>query len=425
MNITLSKSLTATWVLGVLLSANVLAKAPQTPDQIPILPASAEALRGSAYGDFGRSWQNAPHNTTIYQQISRAFPTAVVWRGNGEVSHFEYNKQDLSKITFTNLKGQQETFQHHLDRTFNDGLLIIKDGKIITEEYHNGMKPHTRHHLMSASKSLTSTLFSTFVEDGSVELDKTIATYVPEAKGTAWEDVKVSDVLNMTSNVQYREEFDNPDAEVWAHESAVGWRNVAQGKPSTNREFLYSMNKMDKTDGKFHYRSSETDMLGQIMENVSGIGSAELFSQRIWSKLGAEEDAQCMVDREGACVVMGGFGTTLRDLGRWGQMLANGGKFNGLQIISQDWVNKVSTGDHEKFEHYTGMLPKGAYSAQFWIADNERNITSALGYAGQQVYIDRDINLVIVRLSTWDKPDYSYATDSYRAMEAISNHFRK
>ncbi|MCL1092387.1 serine hydrolase domain-containing protein [Shewanella kaireitica] len=421
------KNLTTKTLVSVCILSSFLATASfaQSPVQLPHLPETAESLRGSAYGDFARSWQNSPHNVSVYQQISRAFPTAVVWRGDGEAHQFEYNRQDLNNITFTNLNGDTESLRSHLDRTFTDGLLILKDGKIVTEEYHNGMKPHTRHHLMSASKSLTSTLFSTFVDDGSVDVEKTISTYVPEAKGTAWEDVKVKEILDMTSDVQYREEFDNPDAEVWAHESAVGWRNVAQGNPATNREFLYSMDKMQETDGKFHYRSSETDMLGQIMENVSGIGSAELFSQRVWSKLGAEEDAQCMVDREGACVVMGGFGTTLRDLGRWGQMLANGGQFNGKQIISTDWVEKVRSGNHENFEHYTGMLPKGAYSAQFWVTDNERHITSALGYAGQQVYIDKDINLVIVRLSTWDKPDYSYATDSYRAMEAISDYYRK
>lgn len=421
------KNLTTKTLVSVCILSSFLATASfaQSPGQLPHLPETAESLRGSAYGDFARSWQNGPHNVSVYQQISRAFPTAVVWRGDGKAHQFEYNRQNLNNITFTNLNGETESLRSHLDRTFTDGLLILKDGKIVTEEYHNGMKPHTRHHLMSASKSLTSTLFSTFVDDGSVDLEKPISSYVPEAKGTAWEDVKVKEILDMTSDVQYREEFDNPDAEVWAHESAVGWRNVAQGNPVTNRQFLYSMDKMQETDGKFHYRSSETDMLGQIMENVSGIGSAELFSQRVWSKLGAEEDAQCMVDREGACVVMGGFGTTLRDLGRWGQMIANGGQFNGEQIISADWVEKVRSGNHGNFEHYTGMLPKGAYSAQFWVTDNERHITSALGYAGQQVYIDKDINLVIIRLSTWDKPDYSYATDSYRAMEAISDYYRK
>lgn len=418
-----SKTALVACLLSALMAAPALSQT--SPDLLTKMPETAESLRGSAYGDFARSWQNGPHNTVVYQQTSRVFPTAVVWRGDGKTHQFEYNKQDLSNITYTNLAGEQETFRAHLNRTFTDGLLIIKDGKIITEEYYNGMKPHTRHHLMSASKSLTSTLFSTFVDDGSVELDKNIGDYVPEAVGTAWQDVKVREVLDMTSDVQYREEFDNPEAQVWAHESAVGWRNVGQGKASTNREFLYTMDKMTETDGKFHYRSSETDMLGQIMENVSGVGSAELFSQRIWSKLGAEEDAQCMVDREGACVMMGGFGTTLRDLGRWGQMIANDGYFNGQQIISKDWVERVRSGGHEQFEHYTGMLPKGAYSAQFWITDHERKITSALGYAGQQVYIDKDINLVIVRLSTWDTPDYSYATDSYRVMAAISDHFRK
>ncbi|NOH27281.1 serine hydrolase domain-containing protein [Vibrio mediterranei] len=422
------KNLTTKAVVSVCILSSCLATAsfaqPQSPDRLRHLPETAESLRGSAYGDFARSWQHGPHNISVYQQISRAFPTAVVWRGDGKPHQFEHNHQDLNSITFTNLNGETETLRSHLDRTFTNALLILKDGKIVTEEYHNGMKPHTRHHLMSVSKSLISTLFSTFVHDGSVDLEKPISSYVPEAKGTAWESVKVKEVLDMTSDVQYREEFDNSDAEVWAHESAVGWRNVAQGKPATNRQFLYSIDKMQTTDGKFHYRSSETDMLGQIMENVSGIGSAKLFSQRIWSKLGAEEDAQCMVDREGACVVMGGFGATLRDLGRWGQMIANGGQFNGEKVISADWVEKVRSGNHENFEHYTGVLPKGAYSAQFWVTDNERKITSALGYAGQQVYIDKDINLVIVRLSTWDKPDYSYATDSYRAMEAVSNYYR-
>ena len=166
-------------------------------------------------------------------------------------------------------------------------------------------------------------------------------------------------------------------------------------------------------------------MLGLIVENVADVGAAELLSQRIWSKLGAEEDAQCMVDREGAAVVMGGFGTTLRDAGRWGQMIANGGRFNGQQIISEKWVERVRHGDHEAFKGYYGMLPKGAYSGQFWVTDNERKITSALGYGGQMIYIDKDINLVIVKFSTWATPNYDLATDSYKAWEAISDHYRQ
>ena len=71
------------------------------------------------------------------------------------------------------------------------------------------------------------------------------------------------------------------------------------------------------------------------------------------------------------------------------------------------------------------MTLKGAYAAQFWVADKDRGIISALGYGGQQIYMDPDINLVIVKLSTWDEPNYDYATDAYRAFEAISNHFRR
>ena len=101
-------------------------------------------------------------------------------------------------------------------------------------------------------------------------------------------------------------------------------------------------------------------MLGWVMERVTGMGAAEPMSQRISSMPGAEEYAQCMVERESAAVVMGGFGTTLRDAGRWGQMIANGGRFNGHQIISADWVKRVRQGNHKAFKHYYKMLPQGA-----------------------------------------------------------------
>lgn len=397
----------------------------EAPKDARHLPVMIDELRGSPFGDFGRSWQNAPHNTFVYQQISRAFPTAVIWRGDGPEHQFEYDKKDLGQITFVNKDGKNETLEELLNRSFTNGFLVLKDGKIVTEDYRNGLEPHVRHHWMSASKSLTSSLFSTFVGEGKVEVDKLVTDYVPELKGTAWEGVKVQDVLDMRSDVQYREEFDNPLAEVWEHEAAVGWRNVGAGKPATNRQFLAGMQKYSEPDGMFHYRSSETDILGLIMENVAGMSAAELLSQRIWSKLGAEEDGQCMVDREGACVVMGGFGTTLRDAGRWGQMIANGGKFNGQKIIPASWLERIRNGDHEAFKNYYGMLPKGAYSAQFWVVDPDRGITSALGYGGQQIYVDPDINLVIVKMSTWDEPNYDYAVDAYRAFEAISDHYRR
>lgn len=418
------------YILILLFVMSSLASAQQAnvakpPKDARHLPALIDELRGDPFSDFGRSWQNAPHNTFIYQQISRAFPTAVVWRGDVEESQFEYSNQDLGQITFENLKEEKETISSLLDRTFTNGFLVLKDGKVITESYQHGLESHIRHHWMSASKSLTSTLFGTFVDEGDVKLEELVTTYVPELKDTAWEGVTVLDVLDMRSDVQYREEFDNPIAEVWQHEAAVGWRNVGLGRPATNRQFLIAMNKYTDPDGLFHYRSSETDMLGWIMESVTGIGAAELMSQRVWSKLGAEEDAQCMVDREGACVVMGGFGTTLRDAGRWGQMIANGGQFNGQQVISAEWVERIRHGDHEAFNHYYGMLPKGAYSGQFWVTDNERKITTALGYGGQMIYIDKDINLVIVKFSTWDTPNYDLATDTFRAFAAISNHFRR
>ena len=79
----------------------------QAPKDARHLPAMVDELRGDPFSDFGRSWQNAPNNAFVYQQISRAFPTAVVWRGDKKEVPFEYDIQDLRGITFEDLLGKK------------------------------------------------------------------------------------------------------------------------------------------------------------------------------------------------------------------------------------------------------------------------------------------------------------------------------
>lgn len=307
-----------------------------------------------------------------------------------------------------------------LAATYTDGILVLKDGKIVTELYFNGMQPHVRHHWMSATKSITGLLAGILVGKGQVDLDSNVAAYVPDLKNTAWDGVTVQTALNMQSDVEYREVFDDPQAEVWQHESALGWRRIGEGNPGDNRTFLRQQEKMPEPDGMFHYRSSETSVVASVVEAASGIGLAELISRELWSKLGAEEDGQILVDRTGKAVGMGGFGATLRDGARFGQMMLQEGFFNGKQIVPVDWVHASRKGDSAKFLHYKELLPQGAYSNQWWIIDNEKAHYMAFGYGGQFIYINNDSNVVITKYSTYPEPDYNLAKYDFDALEALA-----
>ena len=83
----------------------------------------------------------------------------------------------------------------------------------------------------------------------------------------------------------------------------------------------------------FEYRSCETDILGWVCERASGVRMPELLSTLIWSRIGAEQDMDAAVDPAGAVFHDGGLAATLRDLGRFGQMLLDGGAVGGEQVV--------------------------------------------------------------------------------------------
>jgi CubicO group peptidase (beta-lactamase class C family) len=377
-------------------------------------------LLGHPTEDLLNTWQNGPHNRWAYQVLSRLIPTAVVWRGDGPASHLNRTPQMLAEMTFAKRDGKEVSVRDWLASTYANGLLVLKGGKIVTELYLNGLQPHMRHHWMSATKSLTGVMAGILVGKGLVDLEDNVAIYVPYLKNTAWDGITVQTALHMQSDVQYREVFDDPSAEVWQHESAAGWRRIGEGNPEDNRSFLCQQRKMTKPDGMFHYRSSETSVVATVLEEASGVGLAELISRELWSKLGAEEDGQILVDRTGKAVGMGGFGATLRDGARFGQMMLQEGFFNGQQIVPVDWVHASRRGDSAKFTHYTELLPKGAYSNQWWIINNDRAHYMAFGYGGQYIYINNEANVVIVKYSTYPEPDYGFAKYDFDAFEGLA-----
>ena len=167
----------------------------------------------------------------------------------------------------------------------------------------------------------------------------------------------------------------------------------------------------------FSYRSIETDVLGFVLEKVSGARIPELLSRELWAPMGAGEDAYFTVDPAGFACTCGGFNATLRDVARFAQLLVTQGVAgDGRRVLPAEWIAATRRGNHGIFQgSYRQVLPDGAYHNQFWIEDARRRALIGRGVFGQLVYVDPEAEFVAVKLSSW--PEF---TDAGRLRESLA-----
>jgi len=139
-----------------------------------------------------------------------------------------------------------------------------------------------------------------------------------------------------------------------------------------------------------------------VLRRVTGRSVSELVRERLWSKLGVEEDAYFTVDETGVEFAGGGLNVTLRDMARFGEMIRLGGRFNDQQIVPAEVVDDIRRGgnrDHFTRAGYT-LLPGWSYRNMWWVSHNEHGAFTARGIHGQAIYIDPAAEMVIARFAS-------------------------
>ena len=183
---------------------------------------------------------------------------------------------------------------------------------------------------------------------------------------------------------------------------------------------------------QYCYRSVLTLTVAMAIEQVTGRRFQDLLSEYIWQPLGCEWDASIVVDQDNFSVSEGGLNATARDWLRFGQMMAQGGNFNGKQIIPENWVQDCRFGDESsraayrlsKYPEYLdGLLPNAMYRNQWWAIDAERGVIAALGIHGQTLFVDPVNEVVIAKYSTFPDPeDIDLFVSHLSGMLAIAEH---
>jgi CubicO group peptidase (beta-lactamase class C family) len=296
------------------------------------------------------------------------------------------------------------TWAESLARNYTDGILVLHQGKVIYERYFGALEPRYPHSAFSVTKSVVGTLAAMLAAEGKLDPAALVTQYIPEMKGTAYEDATVRQVMDMTVGVQYSEDYANPKAEVFDYARAGGMLPYGpnyQG-PRTFYEFLVKLKKEGQHGEAFAYKTVNAEILAWMVKRVSGKSLADLFSEAVWSKLGAENDAYFQVDSVGTESGGGGLNTCLRDLARFGEMIRLNGYYNSRQIIPTAVVADIRKGAdkaHFAKANYP-TLPGWSYRHMWWISHNEHGVFMARGIHGQNIYIDPKAEMVIVRYAS-------------------------
>jgi CubicO group peptidase (beta-lactamase class C family) len=281
------------------------------------------------------------------------------------------------------------------------GLLILKDGKVVFEDYELGAGPQSRWPSFSVAKSFSSTLVGAALHQGLISsLDDPLTRYVPQLKGGAYEGVSIRNVLQMASGVKWDETYTDPKSD----RRKLLELQLAQ-KPGAIVSYMNALPRAGAPGSIWNYSTGESFLVGALIEGATHKPLATYLSETIWSRLGMEQDATWWVEvPDGMGLAGSGLGATLRDYGRFGVFVQQDGVLDGQRIVPEGWFREAGAahvigGKSEDYGYFWWPIPagdpihQGAFQGQ--------------GIFGQHLYINQSEKLVIVVLSARPKPDSS------------------
>lgn len=347
-----------------------------------------------------------PATRWTFSNFRQIQPTAVVPRQSHPVVPLpRAERDDLDSVTFQPI-GQSDsmTWAESLKANYTDGIVILHRGRVVYERYFGVLRPERQHIAYSVTKSFVATLAAALVSEGRLDEHALVPSYIPELAAGGFADATVRQLMDMTTGLDYTEDYTDPASPIWEFSRAGGFLPRPEGYrgPDSFYEFLPSIRKAAPHGERFAYKTVNTDTLGWILRRVTGSSISDLFRDRLWSVLGVEQDGYFIVDPAGTEFAGGGFNLTLRDLARFGEMMRNGGRWNGHQVVPTAVVDDIRRGgnrDHFALAGYS-LLPGWSYRNMWWVSHNEHGAYMARGIHGQGVYVDPVAEMVIARFAS-------------------------
>ena len=292
--------------------------------------------------------------------------------------------------------GETQNLETALKHFKTDGLLIIKNNKVIYEDYFNGNTPTSKHISWSVAKSFLSALVGIAIRDGLIDdINDPITKYLPDFKDTGYDGIKIKNILQMSSGVLFNEDYADPNSDI----NKFG-RAVAAG--TSFRDFAKTLTSHKEQGTYNHYVSIDSQMLGFLLVEVTGMPLREYLHEHIWEKIGMEDSAYYLSDNEDVDMALGGLNATLRDYAKFGLLYLNNGRWDDEQVVPSAWVDASHNMDAPHLQPGVNDLSSSAwgYGYQWWVPGFPDTDYTASGVYNQYIYIDPLSNVVIAKTSS-------------------------
>ena len=353
------------------------------------------------------NWRLPPFNREAFSKVREIIPTASINRIKGTA--VENNESVNKKLTVKIRENEETVLDEFLRKTTADAFHVSHKGKTIYTWHSDYCSSTIPHIIFSVSKSLTALLIGCVIDEGLLSEKTLVSQIIPEAKGGAFEEASVRDLLDMSVSSNFIEDYEATSGIFLDYRQSTGWNPQDIDDTSHLKSFLLSLKKNTHKHGeKFEYHSTNTDMLGIIIEKCTGKKYAQYFFEKLMKPLAARDEAYVTLDRMGTSRAAGGICISANDIMSICEMVRCYGKNSqGEQVFPENWIKDILHSDSDKkfsLDGHYDIFPEGLYRSKWYRPYTSRNVLFGLGIHGQWIWIDFEKELSIVCLSSEPKP---------------------
>lgn len=344
-----------------------------------------------------------------FRTTYRQYPGTVMHHGAAPFPLPEAGKK-LDDVTYR-FGDRDRHLADYLANQSVTGLLVLKDSRIAYEYYGRGNGPQSLWTSRSVAKSIVSVLVGAAIRDKAVKsVDDPITDYIPELKKTAWDGVTLHQLLQHTSGTAWNEDYKDPGSDF----EKMTQCEAGPGAYDCIFKLVAGVSRAPgvKPGEKWSYNTGGAWLVGRVLERAAGMSIARYMEKKIWRPFGMEHDAVWESLKPGEIDFGGhGFNATLRDWGRFGQLILNNGRLaDGTALLPDDWIRR-STDWTRAAGSATPEAPDGIYGYQWWSGELGKSgafpdrTFAAEGIYGQAITINPAEHLAIVQWSVWEQAE--------------------
>ena len=356
------------------------------------------------------NWRKYPFNSWSFVNVRNLIPTSPIYNNPDKEVILQKQLIDIDDLVIDH-KNTSYKLKEIFKICDTDAFLVMHKGKIKFEFYDKFTRFNTPHIIFSVSKSLTSLLTGILVEKKVININNYISHILPETKGTAYEDATVRNVLDMSIASGFIEDYSG-QAEIFKkYRSSTGWDLPETNSTQTVKglhDFLCSMPKSNQKHGKkYHYCSPHSDLLGWIIERASGENYSKIMADLLFKKAGINHEANVTVDKWGASRAAGGISVSPYDLLLLSELVRNHGSNKNGQVIPAAWIEDfVNNKNNNSYLNQDNLerFPNGNYRSKWYQTGFKDNEYCAIGIHGQNIWINPQKEITIVRMSSASDP---------------------